>query len=103
MQIKYGINFHERNLLLLNEIQYSKNIITVLNELLEDTDMQTTIIATGIIQTHQDDYLNLIQSGKVKTITIHPLGFFDFLDNKGIHTTYLTIEKPSQVMFKELQ
>ena len=103
MQIKYGINFHERNLLLLNEIQYSKNIIGVLHELLQDIDIQTTIIATGIIQTHQDDYLNLIQSGKVETITIHPLGFFDFLDYKGIHTTYLNIDKPSQVMFKELQ
>ncbi len=103
MQIKYGINFHETNLLLLNEIQYSKNIIWVLHELLQDPDIQTTIIATGIIQTHQDDYLNLLQSGKVETITIHPLWFFDFLDYKGIHTTYLNIDKPSQVMFKELQ
>ena len=30
MQIKYGINFYENNILLLNEIQYSKNIISVL-------------------------------------------------------------------------
>jgi predicted AAA+ superfamily ATPase len=82
MQIKYGINFYEQNLLLLNEIQYSKNIIGVLYELLQDTQIKTIIIATGIIQTHEENYLNLIQSGKVKTITIHPLGFFDFLDYK---------------------
>lgn len=103
MQIKYGINFHEHNILLLNEIQYSKNIISVLQELLEDLELQTTIIATGIIQTHQEDYNTLIQSWQVKTITIHPLGFFNFLDHKDIHTTYLNIDKPSQVMFKEIQ
>lgn len=103
MQIKYGINFHERNLLLLNEIQYSKNIIKVLEELLQDHNIQTTIIATGIIQTHEENYLTLIQSWQVKTITIHPLWFFDFLDNKNIHTTYLSIDKPSSVMFKEIQ
>lgn len=103
MQIKYGINFYEHNILLLNEIQYSKNIISVLHELIEDKEIQTKIIATGIIQTHQEEYDTLIQSWTTQTITIHPLSFFDFLDYKWIHTTYLTIDKPSQIMFKELQ
>jgi predicted AAA+ superfamily ATPase len=62
MQIKYGINFYEHNILLLNEIQYSKNIISVLHELIEDKEIQTKIIATGIIQTHQEEYDTLIQS-----------------------------------------
>ncbi len=103
MQIKYGINFAEHNLLLLNEIQYSKNILSVFQQLLKDKNFNTRIIATGIIQSYSEQYLELIQSGQTKTITIHPLWFFDFLDYKGIHTTYLSIEKPSAVMFKELQ
>jgi hypothetical protein len=73
MQIKYGINFYESNLLLLNEIQYSKNIFSLFEELIQDKDMKTTIIATGIIHSQQEDYQNLIQSGQIATITIHPL------------------------------
>lgn len=103
MQIKYGINFSEHNLLLLNEIQYSKNILNVFDQLLEDKNFNTRIIATGIIQSESEQYLKLIESWKTETITIHPLWFFDFLNYKEIHTTYLSIEKPSPVMFKELQ
>lgn len=38
MQFKYHMDFHEPHLLLLNEIQYSKNIFKVLKELLEDPE-----------------------------------------------------------------
>jgi hypothetical protein len=103
MQIKYGINFSEPSLLLLNEIQYSKNILSIFLELLQDNKINTTIIATWIIHSQDKDYNKLIESGKVKTITVHPLSFFDFLNIKNIHTTYLSIEKPSLVMFKEIQ
>ena len=103
MQIKYGINFYEHNLLLLNEIQYSKNILSLFEELIQDKEMKTTIIATGIIHPQQEDYQKLIKSGQATTITIHPLWFFEFLDNKNIHTTYLSIDRPSMVMFKEIQ
>ena len=103
MQIKYGINFHENNVLLLNEIQYSKNFIAVLEELLHDTNIQTTIIATGIIPSHTTIYQKLVQTSKVITITVHPLWFFDFLVYRWIHTTYLTLDNPSPIMFKELQ
>ena len=99
MQIKYGINFQEPSLLLLNEIQYSKNIISVLDELIQDTTIKTTIIVTGIAQTQSEEYQNL----QKQTISIHPLSFFDFLYYRGIHTTYLTIDNPSPIMFKELQ
>ena len=103
MQIKYGINFYEHNILLLNEIQYSKNFISVLRELLEDKDIKTIIIVTGIIQIQSEEYQALLSSGDIQTITIHPLGFFDFLAYKNIHTTYLTLDNPSPIMFKELQ
>lgn len=103
MQIKYGINFYEHNILLLNEIQYSKNFISVLSELLQDKTIKTIIIVTGIVQTQSEEYQSLLSSGESKTITIHPLGFFDFLAYKNIHTTYLTLDNPSPIMFKELQ
>lgn len=103
MQIKYGLNFHEKNILLLNEIQYSKNFISVLHELLEDKEIKTIIIVTGIVQTQSEEYQTLLDSGLSKTITIHPLWFFDFLAYKNIHTTYLTLDNPSPIMFKELQ
>lgn len=103
MQIKYGINFEERNLLLLNEIQYSKNILNILHQLAWDKNCHTIIVATGIIHTLHEEYQTIIHTPWVKTLTIHPLGFFDFLDYKGIHTTYLSLDKPSIVMIKELQ
>jgi hypothetical protein len=61
MQIKYGIDFNQPNLLLLNEIQYSKDILQIFNELLA-RDIRTQIIATGIIHTRSEEYQNLIQS-----------------------------------------
>lgn len=103
MQIKYGIDFHEPSLLLLNEIQYSKNIISVLDELIQDNTIKTTIIVTGIAQTQSEEYQNLQKSELTQTISIHPLSFFDFLYYRGIHTTYLTIDNPSPIMFRELQ
>lgn len=103
MQIKYGLDFYENSILLLNEIQYSKNFISVLRELLSDNTIKIMIIVTGIIQTQDEEYQTLLSSGNTKTITIHPLGFFDFLDYKGIHTTYLNLDNPSPIMFKELQ
>lgn len=103
MQIKYGINFSEHNILLLNEIQYSKNILNVFHDLIQDTSMKTTIIATGIIQKQSSEYKLLYESGAISTLTIQPLGFFDFLNYKGIHTTYLTLNNPSPIMFKEIQ
>ena len=103
MQIKYGINFYENNILLLNEIQYSKNFINVLEELLQDSDINTIIIVTGIIQQQSEEYQKILSWGKTTTITIHPLWFFDFLQYKNIHTTYLTLDNPSQIMFREIQ
>lgn len=103
MQIKYGINFAEHNILLLNEIQYSKNILNVFHDLIQDQSIGTTIIATGIIQKQSSEYKLLYDSGKISTLTIQPLWFFDFLNYKGIHTTYLTLDNPSLIMFKEIQ
>ncbi len=102
MQIKYGIDFAERNLLLLNEIQYSKKILTIFQELLS-YNYDTQIIATGIVHTDDDEYISLAASWMVHSITVHPLSFFEFLDSKKIHTTYLTIDKSSIVIFKEIQ
>jgi hypothetical protein len=61
MQIKYGIDFAERNLLLLNEIQYSKKILTIFQELLS-YNYDTQIIATGIVHTDDDEYISLAAS-----------------------------------------
>jgi predicted AAA+ superfamily ATPase len=102
MQIKYGIDFQDNNLLLLNEIQYSKKLLTIFHELLA-LDIKTQIIATGIVHTDDEEYKILLKSGQACTITVHPLGLFDFLDAKSIHTNYLTLSKPSPVMFKEIQ
>lgn len=60
MQIKYGINFYENNILLLNEIQYSKNFINVLEELLQDSEINTIIIVTGIIQQQSEEYQKIL-------------------------------------------
>lgn len=103
MQIKYGIDFSLPHILLLNEIQYSKNFLKILDELLHDANVKTMIIATGVIPIHHEDYDRLSASDAVMTLSIYPLGFFDFLEYKGLHTTYLSIDNPSSIIFKELQ
>ncbi len=103
MQIKYGIDFQLPNILLLNEIQYSKNLLTIFYELLQDPTIVTQIIATGIVQEKSEEYKLLTHSKYVRTLIVDPMSFFDFLDYKQIHTTYLSLEKPSPVVFRELQ
>lgn len=102
MQIKYGIDFWSDNLLLLNEIQYSKKLLTIFHELLQQ-NIVTQIIATGIVHTDDIEHTTLVNTGKVSTITVHALTFYDFLDVKNIHTDYLTLEKSSSVVFREIQ
>ncbi len=46
MQIKFGIDFSEPSILFLNEIQYSKNIGTIIHNLINVHKIKTKIIAT---------------------------------------------------------
>lgn len=46
MQIKFGIDFSEPNLLFLNEIQFSKNIGKIIHNLINIHKIKTKIIAT---------------------------------------------------------
>lgn len=50
MQIKFGIDFTVPNLLFLNEIQYSKNIGSIIHDLINVHKIRTKIVATGITQ-----------------------------------------------------
>ena len=103
MQIKYGIDFAERAIMLLNEVQYSKNLLWVLKELLQDSTIQTTFVLSGVLHIHSWEYRALMDEKSATTITVHPLSFFDFLRFKSIHTDYLNINHPSPIMFQELQ
>lgn len=50
MQIRFGIDFSAPNLLFLNEIQYSKNIGSIIHDLINVHKIRTKIVATGITQ-----------------------------------------------------
>jgi len=102
MQIKYGIDFQQPNILLLNEIQYSKNILHLMYEFLS-YHFATQIIATGVLPKEDPYYYTLLTIDTVETITVYPFSFFDFLAQKNIYTDYLSLSKPSQVVFREIQ
>lgn len=50
MQIRYGVRFDKPGILLLNEIQYSKNMGSILHDLVKKHKTQLKIIATSITQ-----------------------------------------------------
>lgn len=102
MQIKFGIDFFQQNLLLLNEIQYSKNLWSIVNDLLLNRKIKTKIIATGVTLGDFYSPINLSPQ-EYKIITVYPLDFFEFLEHKQIHTQYLTTDQFSPIMFKEIE
>jgi predicted AAA+ superfamily ATPase len=50
MQIKHGVVFSEPGVLLLNEIQYSKNMGQILHDLVKTHKTKLKIVATSITQ-----------------------------------------------------
>ena len=80
MQIKLGINFDKESILMLNEIQYSKDIIEIIIQLLQDTNVKTKIIATTVYDI-PEHILQRVQ-GRSTCLHVYPLDFFEFLEEK---------------------
>ena len=102
VQIKYGVDFHSPGLLLLNEIQYSKNIGTILHDLLKKEKVKIKIIATSISQGEYKKFLQL-REDDYEIITVHTLSFLEFLAYKGFHTNYIDPYKFSPILAHEIQ
>lgn len=101
MEIKLGIDFHTPSLLMLNEIQYSKDLIKLLIQLTNDEHIHTKIIATSV--TDIDQKLLAKVAEKSTTIHIYPLDFFEFLEDKQIHTQYFNLHNFSKILLQEIQ
>lgn len=102
MQIKYGVDFSQPWLLLLNEIQYSKNIGNILHDLIKKEKTPLKIIATSITQGEYKDFLQL-HSDDYDVLTVHTLSFLEFLNYKWFHTEYVNPYKFSPILAQELQ
>lgn len=101
MQIKLGINFDKESILMLNEIQYSKDIIEIIIQLLQDTNVKTKIIATTVYDI-PEHILQRVQ-GRSTCLHVYPLDFFEFLEEKWIHTKYFSLNNFSKIMVQEVQ
>ncbi len=102
MQIKFGIDFSKQNILFLNEIQYSKNIGTIIHDLINEHQINTKIVATWITQGEYKDFLKL-DAADFTVITIHTLSLVEFLEYKWIHTKHLDPLKLSSILFSEIE
>lgn len=101
MQIKFGIDFSKAGLLFLNEIQFSKNIGSIIHDLINVHRIGTKIIATGITHGEYKDFLSLNKED-FTVINIHTLDFIEFLTFKGIHTQHLDPLQFSRIIFDEI-
>lgn len=97
MRIKVGIDFETESLLFLNETQYSKEIGSIISSLIENTSIKTTFIVTSITEIAVNHNHHSI------SIEIYPMSFFEFLESRGIHTTYLSIQNYSEILLREIQ
>lgn len=102
--IRFGIQFDQPGLLLLNEIQYSKDIVALLFRLCSDTSVKTKIIATSVSDPDISSYTERPEA-KLRTscVTIYSMDFYEFLEHKGIHTQYLTTATYSKILLQEIQ
>ena len=91
-----GIDWSKPSILFINEVQYSKNLIALISEIINMPEIQTCFVLTGItsISDHEDK--------RISDIMIHPLSFCDYLESKNIHTTYLHIDSYSPIMMQEI-
>jgi len=100
MKIKFGATFWSDELILLNEIQYSKNIYPILQNLSERSFFKAKIIATwGFVPWIEKNP----QNENFEIIKVYPLSFFEFLEYKWIHTKYLNINNFSKIMLREVE
>lgn len=92
-----GIDRSTPSLLLINEVQYSKNLIALIHEMIKINDVKTCFVLTGIT-----NIANYYDNKIIADIMIHPISFFDYLESKHIHTTYLHVDSYSPIMMQEI-
>lgn len=97
ISLNTGINRSLPSVLFINEVQYSKNLIALIYEMINMPDIQTCFLLTGITPINDYHY-----DDRVARIMVHPLTFFDYLENKNIHTTYLHVNTYSPIMMQEI-
>ncbi len=102
MQIRHGVHFEEPWVLLLNEIQYSKNMWSILHDLIKKHKIALKIIATSITQWEYKDFLQL-REDDYEVITVHTLSFLEFLEYKWFHTAYINPYTFSGILAEEIQ
>lgn len=102
MQIKHWVDFDKPGILLLNEIQYSKNMGSILHDLIKKNKTPLKIVATSITQWEYKDFLQLHEDD-YEVITVHTLSFLEFLEYKWFHTTYINPYTFSDILAQEMK
>lgn len=102
-QITHGIDVHKPSLILLNEIQYSKNTPTLLLEITQNPLYHIIIVATGTYLWHQNQLVTTIPNPWNSIIYVPPFSFFEFLEARNIHTTYISLDKASKIVLQQIK
>lgn len=101
MSIKIGVIWHEPGILMLNEIQYSKWILELLQKIVQQPSVQIKILATSVTDITENEII--LAPEALHIIHIYPLDFFEFLEDKWMHTKYLSLSSFSKILIKEIQ
>lgn len=101
MSIKLGVVREKPGILMLNEVQYSKGILTLLQEIVQQEHIQVKIVATSVTDILPQAII--LPEEALQIIHIYPLDFFEFLEDKGMYTEYLTLSSFSKILIKEIQ
>lgn len=101
MSIKLGVVREEAWLLMLNEIQYSKGILHLLQEIVLLPHVRITLVATSVTDILPEEIT--LHADALALLHVYPLDFFEFLEDKGMHTQYLSLSTFSKILIKEIQ
>lgn len=102
MQIKFGFDPHTPSLIFLNEVQFSTNILYIITEIARShKHIKFILTATRKLQITLME--KIIDKKHIDVIGIFPLSLFEFLAYKNIHTEYLSSQRFSKIIYKEIQ
>ena len=102
LEFNYWVNFYQKWILFLDEIQTIENIEQILKSIYDDDKIKIKIIATWSWMFNvQKIWSSLV--GRVKEIFIHPFSFFEFLEIKWVNIDFLNFSDYEEFMYEKIK
>ena len=102
LSFKVNIDFEKEWYLFLDEVQYVENIVWILKSIYDDKNIKLKIIATWSWMWNIPTKAGSSLVWRGEEIYVYPFSFEEFLWIKWINTSFLNIEKYSEIIWEEI-